>query len=571
MDAPPPPDSKGSVTLLLLTISLLACVVIPAAFSVLSTLLCARKGAAADPLAGSDVPEFKKERRARQLRFGGLVAVVVLGSAALVALAAQLSALTRRTSPFEVLGLPDGADTRAIRSAYRKLSLTAHPDKGGDKARFQRIVKAYETLTDPEQRAAWEAGAADDEGGRDRDGTTGFEEVSLKDSSGKAVLLAYVSILFIGLPLGILAFRNSGKGGAGALGGEDALAEAAEIGEEALEVAQRREEAKWERREREAEEKRARREEAAAAAAAAKAAGAAARLEGKLAARAAAAAREAEIQARRAAAERERLGAERDAEAALAAAAQEDPAALAMDADESAALGSAGRKAPSPSASMPWTAGETAALAAALAQFPAGTRGRWGVVAARVGSAGHGRTPDECIARAKEAAARAAADAARRRLAAAAEAAAEAAAAKRAAAAAAGGGAGEDDGSDGGGSSGSGSGDDEGDEEGGADAAAGGGDASSPAAPSAGAGAAGGGDGDDDVWTPRQQSQLEAAMRRFPSSQEGRWAAIAAKVGGKTQKQCVARFKALRVQLLAAQAAAAAAGGEAPPAATTAE
>ena len=35
---------------------------------------------------------------------------------------------------------------RALRTAYRRLALEHHPDKGGDPARFQLIVTAYEAL-----------------------------------------------------------------------------------------------------------------------------------------------------------------------------------------------------------------------------------------------------------------------------------------------------------------------------------------------------------------------------------------------------------------------------------------
>ena len=35
---------------------------------------------------------------------------------------------------------------RALRSAYRRLALEHHPDKGGDPVRFQLIVTAYEAL-----------------------------------------------------------------------------------------------------------------------------------------------------------------------------------------------------------------------------------------------------------------------------------------------------------------------------------------------------------------------------------------------------------------------------------------
>lgn len=55
-----------------------------------------------------------------------------------------------RTDLLAVLGLMEGADTSAIKSAYRRLALRYHPDKnGGDPVAcetFKRIANAYERL-----------------------------------------------------------------------------------------------------------------------------------------------------------------------------------------------------------------------------------------------------------------------------------------------------------------------------------------------------------------------------------------------------------------------------------------
>ncbi|RTG87377.1 uncharacterized protein DC041_0004582 [Schistosoma bovis] len=45
--------------------------------------------------------------------------------------------------PFLVLGIDKDASPKDIRSAYKKLSLLNHPDKGGDPKRFIQISKAY--------------------------------------------------------------------------------------------------------------------------------------------------------------------------------------------------------------------------------------------------------------------------------------------------------------------------------------------------------------------------------------------------------------------------------------------
>lgn len=48
------------------------------------------------------------------------------------------------------------------------------------------------------------------------------------------------------------------------------------------------------------------------------------------------------------------------------------------------------------------------------------------------------------------------------------------------------------------------------------------------------------------------QAKLEAALAKYPSSMDKneRWKAIATAVGTKNKKQCVARFKVLREQIL---------------------
>ncbi len=62
--------------------------------------------------------------------------------------------------PFRVLGIPVGSDEEAIRRRYRQLVRKHHPDVSSDpeKAheRFVRIQRAYEVLTDPDERAVWE-------------------------------------------------------------------------------------------------------------------------------------------------------------------------------------------------------------------------------------------------------------------------------------------------------------------------------------------------------------------------------------------------------------------------------
>ncbi len=60
---------------------------------------------------------------------------------------------------YEVLGIPRDADENAIKSAYRKLARTFHPDvnKSDDaEERFKEVNEAYEVLSDPDKRAAYD-------------------------------------------------------------------------------------------------------------------------------------------------------------------------------------------------------------------------------------------------------------------------------------------------------------------------------------------------------------------------------------------------------------------------------
>jgi curved DNA-binding protein CbpA len=60
------------------------------------------------------------------------------------------------TDLYAILELTRSATTDEITRAYRRLSRTHHPDKGGDTSAFQQLQDAYETLSDPERRAHYD-------------------------------------------------------------------------------------------------------------------------------------------------------------------------------------------------------------------------------------------------------------------------------------------------------------------------------------------------------------------------------------------------------------------------------
>jgi DnaJ-class molecular chaperone len=57
-------------------------------------------------------------------------------------------------NPYQTLGVDRNASADEIKRAYRKLASQHHPDKGGDTKTFQDIQTAYDTLANPDRRAA---------------------------------------------------------------------------------------------------------------------------------------------------------------------------------------------------------------------------------------------------------------------------------------------------------------------------------------------------------------------------------------------------------------------------------
>ena len=61
------------------------------------------------------------------------------------------------SSYYEILGISKTANEKEIKKAYRSLALKHHPDKGGKEETFKEISKAYEVLSDPQQKQVYDA------------------------------------------------------------------------------------------------------------------------------------------------------------------------------------------------------------------------------------------------------------------------------------------------------------------------------------------------------------------------------------------------------------------------------
>lgn len=55
-------------------------------------------------------------------------------------------AVLDKDNPYNVLGLQQGADTAAVKTAWRQFAMKNHPDHGGDEATFKKGLAAYSLL-----------------------------------------------------------------------------------------------------------------------------------------------------------------------------------------------------------------------------------------------------------------------------------------------------------------------------------------------------------------------------------------------------------------------------------------
>ena len=59
--------------------------------------------------------------------------------------------------PYQALGVDQSATDQQIKSAFRKLAVQYHPDRGGDENKFKEINEAYDKIKTQEKRQQYEA------------------------------------------------------------------------------------------------------------------------------------------------------------------------------------------------------------------------------------------------------------------------------------------------------------------------------------------------------------------------------------------------------------------------------
>jgi len=57
---------------------------------------------------------------------------------------------------YNILGIQPKSSIQEVKSAYKKLSIIHHPDKGGDEKKFQEISNAYNVLNNEEKKRAYD-------------------------------------------------------------------------------------------------------------------------------------------------------------------------------------------------------------------------------------------------------------------------------------------------------------------------------------------------------------------------------------------------------------------------------
>ena len=82
---------------------------------------------------------------------------------------------------YEILGVARGCDEPGLKSAYKKLAMEHHPDRNNGReestVKFQEINEAFQVLSDPQKRAAYDRFGHAGVNGQNGGGQAGFNDV----------------------------------------------------------------------------------------------------------------------------------------------------------------------------------------------------------------------------------------------------------------------------------------------------------------------------------------------------------------------------------------------------------
>jgi len=58
---------------------------------------------------------------------------------------------------YDILGVKEDASAEEIKKAFKKAAVKHHPDRGGDKKKFQEMNEAYQVIGDEKKKAQYDA------------------------------------------------------------------------------------------------------------------------------------------------------------------------------------------------------------------------------------------------------------------------------------------------------------------------------------------------------------------------------------------------------------------------------
>lgn len=114
--------------------------------------------------------------------------------------------------PYVILELDSGAEMKAVKRAFRTMSLIWHPDKNKNnpaaEAKFMLINKAYEALTDPVAKENWEKYGNPD-GKQSLEVSIGLPSWLLDTNNRNLVLMVYLLVMVVIIPWAVYNYYSS--------------------------------------------------------------------------------------------------------------------------------------------------------------------------------------------------------------------------------------------------------------------------------------------------------------------------------------------------------------------------